>query len=577
MLKRFLLFLMLFMLALVPMLVLGQATGVYAEAVGTANLRAFAGTDADIVGEISTGTRYPVVGRSELYPWVLLGDVATNQPIGWVFQDLVTVYGDLTVVPISTLNVNALPTETPTITPTTDPNVTVIPSETPTPTPPFAVYGIAQGEINIRYEPDVSAARLGVGQAGDRFEVVGYHTQFPWVQIRYENSPEGLAWVAKDLLQIEGDLFSTRAIVTTQFNLPTLTPTSVTFGTSSIDTGATPVPRSLSFEALGNRLWGNIIEAGFDPQTSRFGALYLQNLETGEELVFGNDVAFSGTSINKIAILLRVFGKLETLPDAQMATDIANTMICSENVATNRLLAYLGDGNDYIGADVLTDSLRSMGLRRTFLTAPYLIPGKTPEPPPVAIEYPETDADQQKANPNVTNQMTVDELGYMMSSIYQCAYNESGPLMDRFAGEYTSQECRKMVHVMASNTVDALLKAGVPEGVAVAHKHGWVDDTHGNAAIIFTPGGDFVMVMMLHEPTWLDFPESLPVIAESSRLVYNYLNPDAQLPEIREGYIPTTEECNYNAASPIVLDLMSSTYGMEVDTPPLEPNATTTP
>ncbi|HRF94421.1 MAG TPA: SH3 domain-containing protein, partial [Aggregatilineales bacterium] len=61
------------MVGMLPMLVLGQSTGVVAEAIGSANLRSRPDTTADKVGEILNGTQYPVVGRSEFFPWVLLG------------------------------------------------------------------------------------------------------------------------------------------------------------------------------------------------------------------------------------------------------------------------------------------------------------------------------------------------------------------------------------------------------------------------------------------------------------------------------------------------------------------------
>jgi hypothetical protein len=112
---------------------------------------------------------------------------------------------------------------------------------------------------------------------------------------------------------------------------------------------------------------------------------------------------------------------------------------------------------------------------------------------------------------------------------------------------------------MSNNNVDALLKAGVPADTRVAHKHGWIEDTHGNAAVFFTPGGDYVLVMMLYQPTWLFYEESLPLIAEVSRRVYNYYNPDAPQGAIREGFIPPADSCNFRG-SPLVADLTSPVF-----------------
>lgn len=60
--------------------------------------------------------------------------------------------------------------------------------------------------------------------------------------------------------------------------------------------------------------------------------------------------------------------------------------------------------------------------------------------------------------------------------------------------------------------------------------------------------------MMLHQPDWLNYDESLPVLAEASRTVYNYFNPDEPMDAIREGYIPDALTCNF-AGTPLITDL----------------------
>ena len=587
------------LLGMLPMLVFGQSTGVFAEAIGSANLRSRPDVSADKVGEILNGTQYPVIGRSEFFPWVLLGDVNTLQPIGWVFNELVTITGDVSAVPLSTLDVINPPIiATPTtaigspiaiVVTSTGPAITPLAvTFTPiaSPTPNFTVFGTVTDEINIRYGPGTDYPVLGRAFAGEIFGISGYHTQFPWLQIIYAGSPNNFGWVHQDLLTITGNIYSLPAITTTQFNLPTLTPTPAVRTASRI-VGQPNVPLSPAFAKLGDDLWNFLLSRGFDPSTSQFGALYLQDLQTGEAVTFGNDFAFSGTSINKIAVLAEYFNAMDGIPNISEAIDIANTMICSENVATNRVMG-ASAGMDYLqGAVNTTNFMRQLGLTRTFLTAPYdtTVGIATSTPIPRPIEFPSTDADQQKGNPNPTNQMAVDEMGWLLSSVYECAYRESGPLMTNFTG-FTPQECRKMIHVMESNTVDGLLKAGVPADIRVAHKHGWVNDTHGNAGIFFTPGGDYVLVVMLYKPEFLEFTTvSLPTLAELSRMVYNHYNPNQPMPSVREGYIPPAGECNYDATFPLVSEISSPLFLLENDlslfhqsTPaPIIPSATPTP
>lgn len=532
--------------------------GTTAEAILQANLRATTDTNSTKVGEISSGTLYPILGKSDLYPWLLLGDPSTLQPIGWVYQDLVTIRGNLNAVPVSGLIVDpnaAFTTSNPT--PTYDtvapPAISATLTPPPSPTLSFNVAGVVRGEVNIRYGPGVDYPRVGVAIAGERFEISGYHTQYPWVQIRYETSPNGYAWIARDLLDIQGNIFNLPAISDGVLNLPTLTPTPSVVMSSNLS-GEESVPVSPAFARLGEQIWELMLRNRFDPQTSRFGALFLMDLQTGEAITFGNDVAYSGTSVNKIPILVRLYGSLNEPPNAQVATDIANTMICSENVATNRLLNIIGNGDDFSGAEAVTNFMSQLGMTNSFLLSPYVADPNKPPVPTRPIRYPTTNVDQVRANPDLSNQITVDEMGWLLADVYQCAYGDGGALINNFPDQYEPRECRQMLHVMSNNTVDGLLKAGIPEGVRVAHKHGWIDTTHSNAGVFFTEGGDFVMVMMVYQPSWLLFTESLPVIAESARLAYNYFNPTAPLEQIRDGIIPEAPTCNF-ANTPLITDL----------------------
>ncbi len=532
-----------------------QHTGVYAGAIGQANLRADDGIDSPLVGEITQGLDYPVLGRSRLYPWLLLGENDSARPMGWVYETLVVVRGDINRVPFSDfiLDLNA-PAETTTRPISGATAVTRPPTATPT-IGAFGVSGLVSGEVNIRYGPGVDYPRAGVARAGDRLPVTGYHTQFPWLRVSYAGAAGGQAWVARDLLEIRGDVFDTPAISQTRFSLPPVTPTPAVVQSRGIN-GEAAQPLGADLQNLANELWNLFLAQGFDPQTSRFGALYFLDLASGQAFAFGDEYAFSGTSLNKIAILARLYQQLDAPPAIETATDMLNTMICSENAATNRLLSHIGEGSAYAGAEAVTRFLRQLGLTRSYLLAPFTTMG-TPEPPPKPLAFPETDADQIKAAPDLSNQLTVVEIGSLLANIYQCAYQAGGALTDRFGDAIDGRECRQMLHVMSNNTVDALLKSGARAETRVAHKHGWIPDTHGNAALFFTPGGDYVLAMLLFQPEWLNFQESLPLFAEVSRRVYNHFNPSAPQASSREWIIPDAKSCNY-FGDPLVIDLLQS-------------------
>ncbi len=532
-----------------------QTSSVTAEAIGQANVRAAPDVNADLVGEIVSGARYPVIGRNDIYPWSLIADPTTQQPMGWVFNDLVKFQGDITSVPITSQTIGGavvptatLPSNAAIATLPAGNSDTTLPTASPVPASGTAT-GTVLGEINVRYGPGTEYDRLGVAEAGDTFTITARHTLLPWVQISYPESPNGYGWIAIDLLDIQGNLDNVQQISQTNFYLPTLTPTP-----SMVDSAAIG-QISPAFAALGAKLWDNMIKAGFDPQTTRFGALYLQNLQTGEALAFEPNVAFSGMSISKIAILATLFGKINDTPDDATANIIAEVMICSENISTNKLLAIIGDGDPYTGAVRVTEFLQKLGIENTFIYTPYsedpFITPETPRTPP------KTQADQVSADPDPYNQLTVTDMGTLLHDMYQCAQTEDGPLIDNFDGQYTPIECRKMLDVMTYNHIYNFIEAGVPDGVKVAHKHGWIPETDGDAGIVFSPGGDYIFVTTFHEPTWLVWDEANAVISQNSLEVYNYFNPGAPLDATHFGSVP---ECNL-LGNQAINNLLSPSFG----------------
>jgi hypothetical protein len=81
-----------------------------------------------------------------------------------------------------------------------------------------------------------------------------------------------------------------------------------------------------------------------------------------------------------------------------------------------------------------------------------------------------------------------------------------------------------MLEKMQLNELARLLENGLPEGVPFAHKVGWIDDTHGDGGIVFSPGGNYIIVMALYTPEWLEWEESAPLFETVSRQAYAHFN-----------------------------------------------------
>ncbi len=132
-------------------------------------------------------------------------------------------------------------------------------------------------------------------------------------------------------------------------------------------------------------------------------------------------------------------------------------------------------------------------------------------------------------DPDPYSQTTPSDIGMLLEDIYQCSQTDGGTLKAVFPGEISQAECQTMINLLVNNKLPSLLTAGVPEGTQIAHKHGWVStngiiNTIGDAGIIYSPGGNYVMVVFLNHPDQLVWEPASNLIANLSRAVYNYYN-----------------------------------------------------
>lgn len=269
-------------------------------------------------------------------------------------------------------------------------------------------------------------------------------------------------------------------------------------------------------EAIENKL------ASFDG----FASVYVLDLQTGEEVRINSDVAVSGLSILKIPIFIEAYRAIDgPLSDYQRELFVS-TATASSNHSANLLLHVIaGQDNTYEGAKVLTDEMRDLGLVNTFMAIPYdatIVPSR-----PSTYATPANQRADITTNPDPTMQTTAEDIGYLLAMLYSCAKGEGG-LLAVYPGEITRDECQAIVDLMVQNVEGNLIRFGVPEGVAVSHKHGWSFREHGDAGIVYSPGGDYVIYTLLAQPNtdWLSSDYTFPILREISRATYNYFNHD---------------------------------------------------
>lgn len=257
-----------------------------------------------------------------------------------------------------------------------------------------------------------------------------------------------------------------------------------------------------------------------------FASVFILDLQTGEEVRINSDVAVSALSIMKIAIFVEAYRALDNPPDAFQQELFLSTATASSNHSANLLLHLIaGEDNTYQGAKVLTDEMHRMGMVNSFMAIPYdaaAVPSR-----PSTYDTPANMNPTIDTRPDPSMQTTAEDIGGLLTMIYYCAKGEGG-LLAVYPGEITQEECQAIVDLMVQNVEGNLIRFGVPDGTRVSHKHGWSFNEHGDAGIVYTPGGDFVIYSLLAQPEsdWLSSEYSFPFLWEISRAAYNYFNPD---------------------------------------------------
>ncbi|MGQ9925399.1 MAG: serine hydrolase [Chloroflexaceae bacterium] len=259
----------------------------------------------------------------------------------------------------------------------------------------------------------------------------------------------------------------------------------------------------------------------------------LIDLETGASVGFHEHTVFAGASTIKTAIMLNAYVSIDTFDELER--DLFKKMIGeSDNLAANDLLAATvgGQGTEYafVGADAMSTMLQEeLGLEHTYLYIPFeatdyisLYKPKFrcgPQGPVGAQPYTEH-GNCLRAEPA--------SMARLYQLIDQCAVNK-GLLLERFE-RLTPARCQEMLDYLAANDDQIRLVAGVPPGVRVEHKSGWIEDMQADAGIVRSPNGAYAIAIYVYRPLPAGryfWPDELmaPVVAAFSRLAYTAYNP----------------------------------------------------
>lgn len=288
----------------------------------------------------------------------------------------------------------------------------------------------------------------------------------------------------------------------------------------------TPRPTLETLETLLEQI---VDVAGFTGLT----AVYIMDLRTGEELRMAYlngqdiphdpDISFSADSLIKIPILVTFYRYFDEPFDSEAERWVTEMIRRSGNDPADWLMDRLAAQR---GPLIVTETMRQLGFQNTFMIGYF----RPPFQPLTSFQRtPGNTRFDVDTDPDLLNQTSPAEIGRLLADIYQCA-GGGGTLLAVFPEQITPLECRRMLDLLAQNKIGVLIEAGVPDGTRVAHKHGWSTplDFIGDAAIVFSPAGDYVLCILLwSEPDMIWDPASR-LVADLSTAVYNYFNPPLQ-------------------------------------------------
>lgn len=240
-----------------------------------------------------------------------------------------------------------------------------------------------------------------------------------------------------------------------------------------------------------HRLYDQLQEllSGFEGEWS----VYVQNLSTNQTLVL-NDTALNSASVMKLFIMETVYEAFDNgslTRDEDMVYLLRSMIINSSNESSNRLLNILGDGDLATGIARVNDFISRHGYTpQTVIHNGFQDPAAT-------------------LDPDTPNVVRARDVGLLLSRVYN--------------REFISRKvCNEIESMMLEQGTRYKIPRGVPDGVDVGNKSGETSDTANDAAVVYSPGVDYILVVLSHG--WTNENAANENVVKVSQLVYGFFD-----------------------------------------------------
>lgn len=231
-------------------------------------------------------------------------------------------------------------------------------------------------------------------------------------------------------------------------------------------------------------------------------AVYVKNLSTGESFTQNEDRQFAAASLYKLWVMAETFDQIksgELSPEETLSSSISD-LNSAFNIAPDQ--AELTTGS--ISLTVSQALTQMITISHNY--AALLLAKK------IGLPNIQTFIDQNKFTKTAIGDgslTTAQDVGNFLEKIYK------GKLIDLNSSS-------AMLSLLKDQTLNTKLPKYLPFGTIVAHKTGELDDVTHDAGIVYSPDGDYILVVLTQSDSPPDAEER---ISKISQAVYKYFNP----------------------------------------------------
>ncbi len=232
------------------------------------------------------------------------------------------------------------------------------------------------------------------------------------------------------------------------------------------------------------------IESYIKTQNGSWG-VFIQDLSDNEYLLI-NEGRYSAASLVKIYTMAATYSEIEKghlEKNADISHRLRLMITESSNEACNYLTIKNGGGNEAAGFDRENEIALELGCENTERGS-YLV-----------------ELSGRKGPYRHHNYTSPRDCGRVLKAIYK--------------GELISEEASsEMLDLLLAQTRRWKIPSGVPEGTRVANKTGETDTANSDVAIVFSPGGDYIICVLGNG----NVTYGATTIQKISRMAYDYFN-----------------------------------------------------